>query len=78
MAKIKVIKKNDEYSSDYKVGDILEVTGTWYGGFNVNSVTEFRCAWIKMNVRRFWKKQIFPMKNMKRLHPTGRKKTQKV
>ncbi len=24
MAKIKVIKKNDEYSSDYKVGDILE------------------------------------------------------
>ena len=39
MAKIKVIKKNDEYSSDYKVGDILEVTGTWYGGFNVNSVT---------------------------------------
>ena len=27
MAKIKVIKKNDEYSSDYKVGDILEVTG---------------------------------------------------
>ena len=39
MAKIRVIKKNDEYSTDYKVGDILEVTGTWYGGFNVNSVT---------------------------------------
>ena len=39
MAKIKVIKKNDEYSTDYKVGDILEVTGTWYGGINVNSVT---------------------------------------
>ena len=38
MAKIKVIKKNDEYSSDYKVGDILEVTGTWYGGCNWNSV----------------------------------------
>ena len=42
MAKIKVIKKNDEYSSDYKVGDILEVTGTWCGGFNVNSVTGIR------------------------------------
>ena len=33
---------------------------------------------IKMNVKRFWKKQIFPMKNMKRRRPTGRKKMQKV
>lgn len=24
---------------DYQVGDILEVTGTWYGGINVNSKT---------------------------------------
>lgn len=39
MAKIRVIKKNDEYSMDYQVGDILEVTGTWYGGINVNSRT---------------------------------------
>lgn len=39
MAKIKVVKKNDEYSMDYQVGDILEVTGTWYGGINVNSKT---------------------------------------
>ena len=39
MARIRVIKKNDDYSTDYKVGDILEVTGTWYGGINVNSVT---------------------------------------
>lgn len=39
MAKIKVIKKNDEYSMDYQVGDVLEVTGTWYGGINVNSKT---------------------------------------
>ena len=39
MAKIKVIKKNDDYSMDYQVGDILEVTGTWYGGINVNSKT---------------------------------------
>ncbi len=39
MAKIKVIKKNDEYSMDYQVGDILEVTGSWYGGINVNSKT---------------------------------------
>ncbi len=26
MAKIRVIKKNDDYSMDYQVGDILEVT----------------------------------------------------
>ena len=39
MAKIRVIKKNDDYSMDYQVGDILEVTGTWYGGINVNSKT---------------------------------------
>ena len=39
MAKIRVIKKNDEYSMDYQVGDVLEVTGTWYGGINVNSRT---------------------------------------
>ena len=39
MAKIRVIKKNDEYSMDYQVGDVLEVTGTWYGGINVNSKT---------------------------------------
>lgn len=32
MAKIRVIKKNDDYSLDYEVGDILEVQGTWYGG----------------------------------------------
>ena len=39
MAKVRVIKKNDDYSMDYQVGDILEVTGTWYGGINVNSKT---------------------------------------
>ncbi len=32
--KIRVIKKNDEFSMEYEVGDILEVEGTWYGGVN--------------------------------------------
>lgn len=32
-------QENDDYSMDYQVGDILEVTGTWYGGINVNSKT---------------------------------------
>lgn len=35
MAKVKIIKKNDDYSTDYEVGDILEVQGTWYGGVHV-------------------------------------------
>lgn len=35
MAKVKIIKKKDDYSTDYEVGDILEVQGTWYGGVHV-------------------------------------------
>ena len=35
MAKVKILKKNDDYSIEYEVGDILEVQGTWYGGVHV-------------------------------------------
>ena len=35
MAKIRVIKKKDEYSLEYEVGGIYEITGTWYGGVHV-------------------------------------------
>lgn len=35
MSRIRIIKKNDEYSSEYEVGDIFETTGTWYGGVHV-------------------------------------------
>ncbi|MDO4321319.1 MAG: DUF1653 domain-containing protein [Lachnospiraceae bacterium] len=35
MTKIRVIKKNDDYSTEYEIGDILEVQGTWYGGVHV-------------------------------------------
>lgn len=35
MKKIRIIKKNDEFSSDYDIGDIFEVTGTWYGGMHI-------------------------------------------
>ena len=37
MDKIKIIKKNDEYSSEYQIGDTFEIEGTWYGGVH-NSV----------------------------------------
>ena len=29
--KIKIIKKNDDYSLEYEVGDIFDTTGMWYG-----------------------------------------------
>lgn len=35
MARVKIVKKNDEYSIEYEVGDTLEVQGTWYGGVHV-------------------------------------------
>lgn len=33
--KVEIIKKNDEISQEYFVGDILEVDSTWYGGVTV-------------------------------------------
>ena len=35
MSRIRIINKNDEFNSDYDIGDIFEVTGTWYGGIHV-------------------------------------------
>ena len=39
MNKIKIIKKNDDYSSEYDIGDIFTVTGTWYGGVHITGKT---------------------------------------
>lgn len=35
MNKIRVIKKKNEDTLEYEVGDIFEVTGTWYGGVHI-------------------------------------------
>lgn len=35
MDRIKIIKKNNEYSSEYEIGDIFEIEGTWYGGVHI-------------------------------------------
>lgn len=35
MSKIRIIKKNDEYNSEYEIGDIYEIQGTWYGGVHI-------------------------------------------
>ena len=29
MSRIRIIKKNDEYSQEYEVGDVFETEGTW-------------------------------------------------
>lgn len=34
---VRIIKKNDESSMEYQLGDILEVDSTWYGGVTVKS-----------------------------------------
>lgn len=39
MAKIKIIKKNDEYTQEYEIDDIFETTGTWYGGVHITGKT---------------------------------------
>ena len=35
MPRVRIIKKKDEYSSEYDLGDIFEITGTWYGGVHI-------------------------------------------
>ena len=37
--KIKIVRKNDEYSAEYQVGDVFQVDSTWYGGVNVTSAS---------------------------------------
>lgn len=39
MAKIRIVKKNDGFSSEYDIGDVFEVTGTWYGGVHITGKT---------------------------------------
>ena len=31
MKQVKIIKKKDDYTMEYEVGDICKVTGSWYG-----------------------------------------------
>lgn len=35
MNQIKIIKKNDDNTAEYTVGDVFEVQGTWYGGVHI-------------------------------------------
>lgn len=37
--RVKIVKKMNDWSSDYQEGDIFTVESTWYGGINVTSNT---------------------------------------
>lgn len=39
MAKIRIVKKHDESSLEYEIGDIFEIAGTWYGGVHIHGKT---------------------------------------
>lgn len=39
MNKIKIIKKNNDYSSEYDIGDIFTIEGTWYGDVHITGKT---------------------------------------
>ena len=36
---IRIIKKHDEFSEEYQVGDVFEIAGTWYGGVHITGKT---------------------------------------
>lgn len=39
MEKIKIVKKNDVTSPEYRIGDVFDVSGTWYGGVHITGHT---------------------------------------
>ena len=39
MSRIRIIKKNDEFSPEYEIGDIFEIEGSWYGGVHISGRT---------------------------------------
>lgn len=39
MSRIRIIKKNDEFSPEYEIGDVFEIEGTWYGGVHISGRT---------------------------------------
>lgn len=51
MPRVRIIKKNDEYSSEYDLGDIFEITGTWYGGVHIEGKSGVPVSdWTRMNI----------------------------
>ena len=64
MSRIRIIKKNDEYSSEYEIGDIFEIQGTWYGGVHITGksgvpislgdiVQHFKREWVSADTSEY-------------------------
>ena len=51
MSRIRIIKKNDEYSSEYEVGDIFEIQGHGTAASISRGNPAFRSLWIKESIR---------------------------
>ena len=55
MKQVKIIKKKDDYTMEYEVGDICKVTGTWYGGVHIEGKTGIP---VQMNqMRKMFRKE---------------------
>ena len=52
MGKIRIMKKNDEYSSEYEIGDVLKQPEPGMAAFILLEKQEGRYLWIKKNT---WK-----------------------
>lgn len=75
MAKIRIIKKNDEYSSEYEVGDVFEVQGIWYGGVHISGRTGIPVSLDKEEYMELDTEPAAPPGNRersKKRHPSGR------
>lgn len=35
MGRVRIIKKNDSYTTEYEIGDVFETEGSWYGGVHI-------------------------------------------
>lgn len=64
MTQIRIVKKNDDYSEEYEIGDIFEVTGTWYGGVHVTGKSGFPLSLDKDEYVEVTEEPEIPMENV--------------
>lgn len=50
--KIKIVKKTDEYSSEYQIGDILRLRAPGTEECTLLGKQEFRFLWIERNMKK--------------------------
>lgn len=73
MSRIRIVKKNDEYTSEYQVGDLFEITGTWYGGVHIMGksgapVSLDKEEYVELDTEPASSSKVTPMR-----HPASRK-----